>query len=127
MNNSLTHFAVYTDDVERAKSFYCGVFGWKGTAYGYDDFIQLTADTSHSSNVIGALQSRNFSPIPERVIGFECTIRVEDLDDVVSRVLQNGGQVVLQRTVIPHVGYIAKFLDTEGNIFCAIQYDHAAR
>jgi len=32
----------------------------------------------------------------------------------------------MPKTAIPYVGYIAKFLDTEGNLICAMQYDNSA-
>lgn len=57
----------------------------------------------------------------------ECTIGVENLDEIVERVKNNGGQLLLPKTAIPFVGWIAKFLDTEGNLICAMQYDNSAR
>ena len=42
-------------------------------------------------------------------------------------VKSNGGQVLMPKTAIPYVGYIAKFLDTEGNLICGMQYDNTAR
>jgi predicted enzyme related to lactoylglutathione lyase len=33
----------------------------------------------------------------------------------------------MPKTAIPYVGYIAKFLDTEGNLICGMQYDNSAR
>ncbi|NHE55963.1 VOC family protein [Cyclobacterium plantarum] len=32
----------------------------------------------------------------------------------------------MPKTAIPNVGWIAKFLDTEGNLICAMQYDDSA-
>ncbi|MBK8371065.1 MAG: hypothetical protein IPL20_06750 [Saprospiraceae bacterium] len=57
----------------------------------------------------------------------ECTIGVENIDQIIEKVKNNGGQVIMPKTAIPHVGYIAKFLDTEGNLICGIQYDPSAR
>lgn len=28
-HNNVAHFAVHADDVERARNFYSGVFGWR--------------------------------------------------------------------------------------------------
>lgn len=33
MKNRLTHFAIHIDDIERAKSFYDGVFDWGFNSY----------------------------------------------------------------------------------------------
>ena len=127
MNNKLTHFAIHFDDIERAKNFYDGVFDWGFNSYGQGDFLQIKADKSEKGELIGALQSRKYSPVPEKLIVLECTIGVENVDEIVERVKNNGGQVLMQKTAIPNVGWIAKFLDTEGNLICAMQYDNSAR
>lgn len=127
MKNKLTHFAIHIDDMERAKKFYDEVFEWGFNSYGQDDFLQIKADKTESGELIGALQSRKYSPVPEKIIGLECTISVENIDEIIEKIKSNGGQVVMPRTAIPYVGYIAKFLDTEGNLICAMQYDNSAR
>ncbi|MBK8848432.1 MAG: VOC family protein [Bacteroidetes bacterium] len=127
MSNKLTHFAIHIDDMERAKSFYDGVFDWDFQSYGQEDFLQIKADKSENSELIGALQSRKYSPVPDKIIGLECSISVENIDDIIEKVNANGGQVLMPRTAIPYVGWIAKFLDTEGNLICAMQYDNTAR
>lgn len=127
MKNRLTHFAIHIDDMERAKKFYDEVFEWGFNSYGQDDFLQIRADKSESGELIGALQSRKYSPVPDKIIGLECTIAVENIDETIEKIKANGGQVLMPKTAIPYVGYIAKFLDTEGNLICAMQYDNSAR
>lgn len=121
--NKLTHFAIHIDDMERAKKFYDGVFDWGFNSYGQEDFLQIKADKSEDGELIGAMQSRKYSPVPQKIIGLECSIGVENIDDIVERVQKMGGQVLLPKTLIPSVGWVAKFLDTERNLICAIQYD----
>lgn len=127
MKQTLSHFAIHTDDTERAKAFYENVFGWGFHSYGPSDFLQIKADPSENSELIGALQARSYSPVPEKIIGLECTIAVEHVDDVIERVKAGGGKLLMPKTAIPYVGWIAKFLDTEGNLICAMQYDTNAR
>ncbi|MBK6786063.1 MAG: VOC family protein [Saprospiraceae bacterium] len=127
MKNKLTHFAIHIDNMERAKSFYDRVFEWGFNSYGQEDFLQIKADKSETGELIGALQSRKYSSVPDKIIGLECTIEVENIDQIIEKVKNNGGQVIMPKTAIPHVGYIAKFLDTEGNLICGIQYDPSAR
>lgn len=127
MKNKLSHFAIHIDDIERAKSFYEGVFEWGFVSYGPSDFLQIKADATESGELIGALQSRKYSPVPEKIIGLECTIAVEDIDEIIQRVENNGGKILLPKTSIPYVGWIAKFLDTEGNLVCAMQYGNGAQ
>ena len=37
----LAHFAINTDDIDRSRSFYEKVFGWKVTAWGPPGFYQI--------------------------------------------------------------------------------------
>lgn len=123
----MTHFAIHTDNIERAKKFYDGVFEWGFSSYGQSDFLQIKADKTENGELIGAMQSRKYSPVTEKIIGLECTIGVESIDEIIEKVKSNGGQVLMPKTAIPYVGWISKFLDTEGNLICAMQYDNSAR
>jgi uncharacterized protein len=127
MKNKLSHFAIHIDDIERAKSFYDGVFDWGFNSYGQNDFLQIKADKTENGELIGALQSRKYSPVFEKIIGLECSIGVENIDDIIEKVKSNGGKILMPKTSIPYVGWIAKFLDTEGNLICGMQYDNSAR
>lgn len=127
MKNKLTHFAIHIDEMERAKKFYSEVFDWGFNSYGQDDFLQIKADKSEEGELIGAMQSRKYSPVAEKVIGLECSIGVENIEGIIEKVKASGGQVLMPKTVIPYVGWVAKFLDTEGNLICGIQYDKSAR
>lgn len=120
MRNKMTHFAIHIDDIERVKSFYDNVFEWGFNSYGQSDFLQIKSDKSENAELIGALQSRKYSPVTEKLIGLECSFRVEDVDEIVQRVKSNGGEILMPKTAIPYVGWIAKFLDTEGNLICKV-------
>jgi uncharacterized protein len=127
MKNIMTHFAIHIDDIDRAKGFYDEVFDWGFQSYGPSDFLQIKADKTESGELIGALQARKYSPVPEKIIGLECTVGVENVDDIIEKVKNHGGQLLMPKTTIPNVGWIAKFLDTEGNLICIMQYDNGAR
>jgi uncharacterized protein len=126
MSNKLSHFAIYIDDIDRAKSFYREVFQWGFQSYGPGDFLQIKSDDSDSGELIGALQSRTYAPLQEKIIGFECTIQVSDVTVVIEKVKANGGTILMPKTAIPRVGWLTKFQDTEGNIVCAMQSDGEA-
>ncbi|MBL7870887.1 MAG: hypothetical protein JNM78_04705 [Cyclobacteriaceae bacterium] len=127
MKNKMTHFAIHIDNMERAKNFYGHVFDWGFATYGPPDFLQIKTDNTENGELIGALQARTYSPVKEKLIGLECTMSVDSVDEVVKRVQHNGGQILMAKTAIPHVGWITKFLDTEGNLICALQSDSGAR
>lgn len=54
------------------------------------------------------------------------TRAVDDVDETVRRVEEAGGKTLMKKTAIPGVGWIAKFTDTEGNLFAAVHYDKGA-
>lgn len=119
MENKPTHIGIYIDNMERAKNFYSLLFGWNFNNYGPSDFLQIKSN----NETIGALQARKYSPIKTKINGFECTIKVKNIEETLKVVLENGGTVVLPKTKIPSVGWIIKFLDTEGNLLCAMEYE----
>ncbi|MGA9631198.1 MAG: VOC family protein [Candidatus Acidiferrales bacterium] len=130
MTNQLSHFAIHADDLERARKVYGGVFGWAFQGFGggpMTDFCQIKDPAGNLLLPLGAIQSRKFNSASQPVYGFECSIAVADVGAVARAVETNGGKILMQKAPIPGVGWIGKFLDTEGNLVCAIQYDPAAK
>jgi len=130
MANQLSHFAIHADDLERARKFYGGVFGWTFQGFGSGpmaDFCQIKDAAGNLLAPLGAVQSRKFNVAPQPLYGLECSFAVDDVDATVRAVETNGGKIVMKKSAIPGVAWIVKFLDTEGNLVCAVQYDPSAR
>lgn len=122
--NKLAHFAIHTSDTEKSKEFYESVFDWKCSSYaGAEEFSQIS---SPDGSVIGALSGRRYNPNSIDISGFECSITVSDVDETIRAVEAAGGKTLMTRTAIPHVGWVAKFSDLDGNLFAAINYDSDA-
>ncbi|MFP6807644.1 MAG: VOC family protein [Pseudomonadales bacterium] len=121
--NNVAHFAIHSDDIERAKEFYAEVFGWKFNPYGPPGFYQIQTGPDETPGIRGALQERLVGPGGEHIHGFECSISVESLDDTFDAVVASGGKIVLDKCTIPNVGSLFKFTDTEGNLVVAMQYE----
>ena len=119
--NKLTHFAIYTDDINRASNFYQTVFQWQMNNFGQPGFLQIKHQDD-PQKPIGALQDRSYAPVKDKIIGLECSIEVADIHQTAAAIEQAGGQIVMPITEIPYVGKLFKFTDTEGNLLCAIQY-----
>jgi uncharacterized protein len=122
-NNTLAHFAINADDVEKSRAFYSNVFGWTFAAWGPPGFYMIE---SKDSPVLGALQGRRELVKGQRTIGLECTFAVASIDATEKAVKAAGGKVVLERSVIVGVGTLMFFADLDGNVFGAMQYDTAA-
>ena len=123
MPNHVRHFAVHADQVERARSFYENVFGWRFEPWGPPNFYLIHTGDADDRGLQGALQERQQPLEGSGMRGYECTIGVGDLDAVLALVSRFGGTVVSQPFTIEGVGRLAFFHDTEGNRVAAMQYD----
>jgi predicted enzyme related to lactoylglutathione lyase len=124
---NIQHFAINADDVPRARRFYERVFGWTFSAWGPPKFYQIkTNGPGEPAGILGALQGRRELVAGRPMIGFECTVGVESIDETAKAVIANGGQVALPKSIIVGVGALMFFQDPEGNVFGAMQYDTRA-
>ncbi|MGH7615648.1 MAG: VOC family protein [Gemmatimonadaceae bacterium] len=123
---TLRHFAINAEDVPRARRFYERVFGWRFEAWGPPNFLQIFAGPGNDPSVGGALQGRRELIDGQRTVGFECSFGVDDVDAIAAAVVANGGTIIIPRSLIPTVGYLIFFRDTEGNAVGAMQYDPKA-
>ena len=117
--NDLAHFAIHADDCQRAKALYENVFGWTFEPWGPPEFWRI--HTSPGA-VFGALQKRREPVSGTGMIGYECTIAVDDVEATSKAIEANGGTINMQPFVIERVGTLVHFRDTEGNVVGAMQY-----
>ena len=55
------------------------------------------------------------------VNAYVCTIGVDSLDETLTAITGNGGEIVVAKHEIPGIGTLAYFKDPDGNIFGALQ------
>ena len=125
--NPIVHFEIPVDDVEWAKQFYTGIFGWEikqfdmraaGSTQGEPYYLVRTTKTDENHMVKtpgainGGMMKRKDPNQP-----FMNYISVEDIDQTLEQVTANGGKVCMLTTEIaPGMGWIAAFQDSEGNL-----------
>ena len=120
----VVHFEIPVDEPERGTKFYQKVFGWKITKWdGPEDYWMITTGAKDEPGIDGAIVRRSLGPAAMTVN----TIDVSSLDTFTRKVTDAGGKVVMPKTTIPGVGYLAYCADTEGNTFGMIQNDPSAR
>ena len=119
MPNDIAHFAIHADDCLRAKAFYETVFGWSFSPWGPPNFWLI--ETSPGATK-GALQERREPLSGTGMLGFECTISVEDVSATAKAIEEHGGTLTMQPFLIETVGTLVMFKDTEGNLVGAMQY-----
>ena len=118
MPNDIAHFAIHATDCQRAKSFYEKVFGWSFEPWGPPNFWRI--HTSPGA-IHGALQERHAPVTGKGMIGFECSISVEDVHAIAEAIVKHGGKAQ-PPFEIDGVGTLVMFEDTEGNTVGAMQY-----
>ena len=129
MTNVIVHFEIYVDDLERAKKFYTQVLGW---AFKLEKEMNYTLvypggkieDGPAKIGINGGMLLRP-GPAPENNMAapnaFVCTVAVDDIDSVLSKVEENGGRIDMPVEEIPGVGKLAYIRDTEFNLIGLLQ------
>ena len=123
MPNNLASFAIHVDDVDRARAFYEAVFGWAFEPWGPPGFYLIHTGDEASPGVQGLMHERQVPRSGTGLNGVEATFAVDDVDAIAAAVEANGGTISYGKAVIPTVGTLIRFLDTEGNDIGAMRYD----
>lgn len=115
--NALNWFEIPAVDLKRAKQFYEHIFGMEMSAEQDMMTMQMVMFPNEMGNgkVSGALvKSPYHTPSADgAVIYLNANPTIQT---VIDRIEPHGGKVVIPRTEIsPEIGYLAFFIDTEGN------------
>jgi predicted enzyme related to lactoylglutathione lyase len=116
-------FAIPADDPARAIAFYTNVFGWRSelgweydTPRGREGYRHVRTQNGEEPGIDGGLTKREF---PGQPIGVG--IDVPSIDEWSARVEARGGSILVGKSLIPDVGWIAVCQDLEGNSFALFQ------
>jgi predicted enzyme related to lactoylglutathione lyase len=121
--NRVTHFEIPADDTKRASEFYREVFGWAFKSWGGpEEYLLVETGPNSEPGINGGLMKKKHPQQP--VVN---SIDVLDIDATIKMVEHSGGQIVVPKTTMPGVGWLAYFKDTEGNIFGIMQVDATAK
>jgi len=129
LSNSIVHFEIPADDVERAKKFYQEALGWKISDPWNMMYWLVETKEKGAEGINGGLMKR-MGPPPadmQAVNAYVCTVGIPDLDARVAKALGLGGTMALPKMAVPGIGWLAYVKDTEGNIFGMIQNDPTAK
>ena len=116
--NSIIHFDIACEDVQRAKKFYEGLFGWKITkAPGPMEYFMIETEG------VGGGMGKRQAPW-QKMQNF---IQVPDIDEYMKKVQALGGKMLSPKLTVLGIGYIVSCEDTEGNAFGLLQTDENAK
>jgi predicted enzyme related to lactoylglutathione lyase len=125
----VVHFEIHAENPQRAVKFYQEFLGWDLTRWeGPMDYWLIRTGSADRPGIDGGLLQRRGSAPAEGqpVNAFVCTVDVEDLNGLLSRLEQLGGSLALPRMPVPGIGWLAYVKDTEGNILGLMQSDPTA-
>ena len=125
MTPTLKHFSINADDIARARRFYEKVFGWTFEPWGPPGFYMIGMGEP-AGGIRGSLQGRRDLAPGLRLNALECTFAVDDVEKVAAAVRRNGGRILMERTILPGIGELIFFQDSEGNVAGAMRYDEKA-
>jgi uncharacterized protein len=115
MKNAINWFEIPVNDFTRAKKFYEAILGEEimempmpNGKYGI-----FQADMQNGGIGGGIIQAEGLEPSNKGTIVY--LNGGEDLSVSLSKVEHAGGKIVLQKTAIGQNGFMAHFIDTEGN------------
>lgn len=114
MNNPVNWFEIATKDLERAKGFYAKVFQREFQLIEMPDSkMYMFSGDAENRGALGALISsgENIPSDKGTIVYFEC----DDVSNEAGRVENAGGKLIFPKMSIGEFGFIAQFIDTEGN------------
>jgi predicted enzyme related to lactoylglutathione lyase len=119
----LVHFELNVKDVEKSIKFYENVFGWKIEKWkGPVDYWLIMTGNESEPGIDGGL-----GYIEEGFPNVVNTIDVKNVDDIIKKIENNGGEIVRSKHAVPGVGWLAYFKDAEGIVSGIMQEDPEAK
>jgi predicted enzyme related to lactoylglutathione lyase len=119
----IVHFELNVKNVEETIKFYKNVFGWKIEKWDgpIDYWLIMTGDET-KPGIDGGLgyEEEDFPKLVN-------TIDVDNVDETIKKIENNGGEIIRPKHAVPGVGWLAYFKDTEGIITGIMQEDTEAK
>jgi len=125
----VVHFEIHAEDPARARIFYEKVFGWEITQWQGEEYWLITTGKDEEKGINGGIVKRlgNAPTFDNPVSAYVCTIDIDDIDAAAKKVVEAGGNVVVDKREIPGTGWLCYCKDTEGNIFGLMQSAQASK
>lgn len=115
--NAISWFEIPTLDIERAQKFYESIFEIKMIPLNFENLQMRMFPISDPMNIGGALVHNSDFYVPSSTHGTMVYLNANpDIQKVIDRIIVAGGTIIVPKTEIsPDHGYMAVFLDSEGN------------
>ena len=119
----VVHFEIHADVPEKAIKFYEEVFDWKFNKWeGPEEYWMITTGPKKEPGIDGGLIKRKR---PKAHV--HNTINVPSVDKYMKKIKEKGGKIIIPKSAIPGVGWLAFFMDPEDNVFGIMEDDKTAK
>jgi len=119
LDHTVIHFEIPANDVEKIKTFYTSLFGWKieKVPGGMEYYVITTVPVDEKGNLLrpgvnGGLYKKDQPQ--QQPVNY---IYVESVDEYSKKVESLGGKIVVPKTEVQGMGWFALAQDPEGNTF----------
>jgi len=115
MKNAINWFEIPVLNFERAKTFYSALFGGEITVMPHPEYKygMLPAEMENGGIGGGIVEGPGFEPSDKGALIY--LNGGDDLNERLSKVESAGGKILLPKTSLGPNGFMAHFMDTEGN------------
>ncbi len=111
-----THIEIPADDLDRARRFYAGAFGWDiDTMAGFDDYLVYRTTGDHP--VGGGIGRRNVTVAPT-IVNY---VEVDSIEASLPTIRELGGGVRGDKQEVTGMGWWIGVPDSEGNEFALFE------
>ena len=115
---NIVHFEIPADDIQRAKTFYSKLFGWKIEGVQGMDYMMIDVYGAPGGGMMKRMH-------PDQQI--TDYIGVPSVDEYSAKVETLGGKIIVPKKAVPGMGYFVIFMDTENYAFDIWETDPTAK
>lgn len=107
----ISHVELFSRDPQNSSRFYSEVFGWQCNEY------EIAGKPYMGFTPPNGIVPGGFRKLEEGDnTGTVNYFKIFDIDATLKRIKERGGEIVLDKTLLPGIGWIARFRDPFGNL-----------
>ena len=121
MGSRVIQFEIPASNPEVTMNFFESTFGWSFQQLGSEEYWLAKTGNDSEPGINGAIIKRRHPDQP-----ITNAINVQNIDQRIQQIIDNGGMIVVQKTPVPEQGWFAYFKDPDNNIHGLWQKDKNA-
>lgn len=111
MGKGVVHWEMWSKDPDKVSDFYAKVFDWKIKSMPEINYHLVDTDSEHG--IGGGIMKPQEGEWPSNMTFY---IDVDDLATYRQKIVDAGGQIVVEEMEVPNVGSFSLFADPDGRV-----------